>query len=104
MAMPVYRVTIQRLKEAFYQLEPSEQSAYIKKNIELLKQAKGESILQMRCASGAWTIAVMKYPDVDSAMKAAVIWNERNDRYVDTTAYTGYERDAWNELTKSLGL
>lgn len=105
MDQPIYSVTVQRLKEAFHQIDPDEASAYIKKNIELLKQANGEMIVQLYSATpDAWMISVMKYPDVESAMKAKIIWTQRNQRYVETKTYFGYEPEAWQEIMNELGL
>ena len=86
-------------------MDVEERRAYIQKNLELLKQTNGESILQLSSATlEVWKIAVMKYPNMDSAMKSRIIWTRRNQRYVETKTYFGCEADAWKEIGKALGL
>ena len=105
MDQPVYLVSVQKLKEAYYQWPEKERRAYIRENVELLSQASGEVVIDLKSAfPDIWKVAVMKYPNIDSAIQSRIIWTRRNDRYVETTTYIGYQQDEWTAIGKALGL
>ena len=105
MGKPVYVVQVHKRKEALYQIDSERLSEFITENVELLKQANGEKIIDLHSLTpDAWRLSVRKYPDMESAIKGRLIWDARNERYLATTTYMGVAGDDWRDCARRRSL
>ena len=108
MATPVYELVISQPNEAYYALcdRKEDHQAWGKELGEAMKQASGEPVVFCYSLNPkAWGFSVIKYPDLETQAKAAVIRKaKRVLRYFDSVSYLGYVPDDWKALTKALGV
>jgi rubrerythrin len=93
MAGPIYKLWLNRFKEAWYQLSEEEQSRHLAKVQEILKKVGAKPVMTCTPAWSAeqWAVFGMtEFPDIEAVQKSVALFSEIGHyRYVEAETMLG---------------